>query len=150
MLLTIDEITVGQTCTEEIEFTPELVAQFLRLTGDSAGIHTVESFSREKGFDGLVVYGFLLGVQFSRILGMRLPGENTVIGRIEMDFHAPVYIGETVTYQATVRRIIKPLGVVLLDLHVRKPDGTLCVEGKTTCAFKTPAQPSTPPPRLDQ
>ena len=145
MLLTIDEITVGQTCTEVVEFTPERIAQFLRLTGDAAGIHTVPSFSRMKGFDGLVVYGLLLSVQFSTILGMQLPGENTVIGRIEMDFHAPVYIGDTVTYKATVRRIIKSLGAVALDLEVRKKDGALCVEGKTTCVFKGSApQPSSP------
>lgn len=144
MLLTIDEITVGQTHTEVVEFTPERIAQFLRLTGDATGVHTVASASRERGFDGLVVYGFLLSVQFSYILGMRLPGENTVIGRIEMDFHAPVYVGDTVTYKVTVRRIIKALGVVALDLEVRKKDGALCVEGKATNAFRGPAQPSSP------
>ncbi len=136
MLLTIDDITVGDTCTEQVEFTPEKTAQFLRLTGDAAGIHTVESFSRGMGYDNLVVYGFLLSLQFSRMLGMQLPGENTVIGSIQLDFHEPVYVGDTVTYTATVRRIIKPLGLVALDLDVRKSNGTLCVQGKTTCAFK--------------
>ncbi len=143
MLHTIDEIQVGDSYTEDLEFTPARTAQFLGLTGDAAGIHTVESFSRDKGFDKLVVYGFLVSVQFSRILGMQLPGENTVIGRIEMDFHAPVYVGDWVTYRATVRRVIKPLGLVALDLEVRKRDGSLCVEGKTTCAFKGPAEPAT-------
>jgi len=136
MLLTIDDIAIGDTHTEQVEFTPETTARFLRLTGDAAAIHTVEAFSREKGFDDLVVYGFLLSLHFSRILGMDLPGENTVIGSIQMDFHAPVYVGDTVTYTATVSRIIKPLGLVALDLAVRKTDGTLCVQGKTTCAFK--------------
>jgi acyl dehydratase len=135
-LLTIDDIAVGDCHSEQVEFTPERTAQFLRLSGDAAGIHTVESFSQGLGFSGLVVYGFLLSLQFSRILGMELPGENTVIGTIQFEFHEPVYVGDVVTYRATVRRVIKPLGVVALDLEIRKLDGTLCVQGKTTCAFK--------------
>jgi 3-hydroxybutyryl-CoA dehydratase len=136
MLLAIDDIAVGDSYTEEVEFTPAKTAQFLSLTQDTAAIHTVEEFSREKGYDNLVVYGFLLSLHFSRILGMELPGENTVIGAIQMEFHEPVYVGDTVTYTATVRRIIKPLGLVALDLDARKKDGTVCVQGKTTCAFK--------------
>lgn len=137
MLLTIDDIKPGDVCTEVVDFTPEKTAAFLQLTRDTAGIHTVESFSREKGFDNLVVHGFLLSLQFSRILGMELPGENTVIGSIQLEFHEPVYVGDRVTFTATVRRIIKPMGVVALDLDVRKSDGTVCVQGKTTCAFKS-------------
>ena len=144
MLLTIDDIRVGASHTERVQFTAEKTAQFLRLSGDAAGIHTDESFSKGKGFENLVVYGFLLSLQFSRILGMELPGENTVIGTIDLSFHEPVYVGDTVTYTATVRRVIKPLGAVALDLDVRKTDGTICVQGKTTCVFKGPADPAKP------
>lgn len=136
MLLTIDELKVGDTYREEIAFTPEKTAQFLRLTRDTASIHTDEAFSRQKGFENLVVHGFLLSLHFSRILGMQLPGENTVIATIQLEFHEPVYAGDVVHYTATVRRIVKPLGLVALDLDVTKQDGTRCVQGKTTCAFK--------------
>jgi hypothetical protein len=34
----------------------------------------------------------------------------------------------------------KPLGVVALDLDLRKADGTICVQGKSTCAFKGAAK----------
>jgi acyl dehydratase len=109
---------------------------FAEITGDTAGIHVNRSFSEEKGFDGLVVYGLLLSAHFSRILGMELPGENTVIGSVDLNFHAPVYIGDSVTYTARVRRILRPLSSVLLDLRIEKSDGTLCVEGKASCVFK--------------
>ena len=136
-LLAIDDIAVGDSHVETVAFTPERTAQFLRLSQDTAGIHVDRDFSQEKGFEALVVHGFLLSLHFSRILGMELPGENTVIGSIELKFHAPCYVGDTATFTATVRRVLKPLGTVLLDLQVRKQDGTLCVEGKTSCAFKS-------------
>lgn len=135
-LLTIDEIKVGDSYSEEVVFDAETVGGFIGLTGDRAGIHVDRIFSREKRFENLVVHGFLLSIRFSRILGMELPGEHTVIGSVELKFHAPVYVGDRVKYTATVTRILKPLGAVLLTLSIEKADGVVCVEGKTTCVFK--------------
>ena len=135
-LLNIDDINVGDEYTEEIEFDEEQFASFISITRDTAGIHTNRDFSREKRFDDLVVHGFLLSVHFSRILGMELPGENTVIGTIDLKFHEPVYLGDVVRYRATVQRIIQPLGSVMLGLEIRKSSGSICVEGKTMCVFK--------------
>ena len=136
-VLTIDEIKVGDSHIEEIKLTAEWVSRFIDLTQDTAGIHTSETFSRRRGFDDLVVHGFLLSVQFSRILGMHLPGEASVIGSLELNFLQPVYVGDNVRYTATVTRVLRPLGTVLLELHIEKPDGSRCVEGKTTCVFET-------------
>ncbi len=135
-LLTIDEIKVGDSYTEEALFDDETSARFIRLTGDRARVHVDRAFSREKKFEGLVVHGFLLSVMFSRILGMELPGEHTVIGSINLNFHAPVYVGDRVRYTVTVTRILEPLGAVLLSLRIEKANGAVCVEGKATCVFK--------------
>lgn len=134
--LTFEAINVGDSYAEEVRIDETAVARFVDVTGDRAGIHVDRAFSSRQGFDGLVVHGFLLSSRFSRILGMELPGENSVIGSIELNFHSPVYQGDTVTYTATVRRMLAPLRSVLLDLAIVKADGTLCVAGKTTCVFK--------------
>jgi acyl dehydratase len=135
-LLTIDEIKVGDSYAEEMVFDAETIAGFIQLTADTAGIHVHQSFSREKKFDDLVVHGFLLSVRFSRILGMELPGEHTVIGSVELNFHAPVYVGDRVKHMVTVTRILKPLGGVLLALRIEKANGAVCAEGKASCVFK--------------
>ncbi len=132
----IEDISVGDSYQEEKLIDEATIQQFIHMTKDTAGIHTNVQFSGERGFEDLVVHGFLLSINFSRILGMELPGENTVIGSLELHFHNPVYVGDSVRYVVTVKRILKPLGTVLLDLLITKNDGTLCVEGKTTCAFK--------------
>lgn len=135
-LLSLNDIRIGDSYTEEITFDEQQFASFINITRDTAGIHTSKAFSREKQFDNLVVHGFLLSVHFSRILGMELPGENTVIGSIDLKFHEPVYLGDVVKYSVTVKRIIQPLGSVLLELEVKKSTGSVCVEGKTMCVFK--------------
>ena len=135
-ILTIEQLEVGDSYSEERLIDQHTVDRFVDLTQDRAGIHTDRDFSERRGFADLVTHGFLLSVPFSRILGMELPGEDTVIGSIELNFHAPVYQGDRVKYTVTVKRILAPLGSVLLDLRIEKADGTLCVAGKTTCAFK--------------
>lgn len=135
--LKIEEISVGDCYEEEKVIDKATILQFINMTKDTAGIHTNVEFSGERGFQDLVVHGFLLSINFSRILGMELPGENTVIGSLELHFHDPVYVGDSIRYSVTVKRILRPLGTVLLDLVIKKTDGTLCVEGKATCAFKT-------------
>jgi acyl dehydratase len=134
-VLTIEQIKVGDSFTEVADFTGERVERFIQLTRDTAGIHTDQAFSQAQGFDGRVVHGFFLSLNFSRILGMELPGERTVIGSMEMNFLQPVYVGEAVIYTATVTRVLAPLGTVRLALSIAKQDGTVCVDGKATCAF---------------
>lgn len=139
-LLSIDDIQVGDSYAEEITFDEVQFSSFIDITKDTAGIHTSRAFSKEKQFDNLVVHGFLLSVHFSRMLGMELPGENTVIGSIDLKFHEPVYLGDVVRYCATVKRIIQPLGSVLLELEIKKSTGSVCVEGKTMCVFRNHRQ----------
>ena len=132
----IEQITVGESYSEEVTLDAPTITRFVELTQDRAGIHINQGFSESKGFSGLVTHGFLLAARFSRILGMELPGENTVIGSVELNFHAPVYQGDTVRYTVKVTRVLMSLGTVALDLKIEKVDGTPCVAGKATCAFK--------------
>lgn len=133
--LTIDEINIGDEHAKTVLFDKERVLEFINFTQDTASIHVNKDFSNEKGFENLVVHGFGLSTIFSRILGLELPGENTVIGSLSLDFHKPVYIGDTVNYTVTVKRIIKPLGSVTLELKALKHTGEACVQGKAVCVF---------------
>jgi acyl dehydratase len=133
----LDDIRSGDFYVESITLTAERVAQFIGLTRDHAGVHVDESFSQRIGYETNVVHGFLLCAYFSRILGMELPGEKAVIGSVKLEFHEPVYVGETVQYRAEVRRVLKPLGSVQLDLTIEGSGGKRAVLGSATCAFRT-------------
>ena len=135
-IATVDDLSVGDSYTEEILFDEQTISRFIEFSRDIASFHTRREFSKQKGFQGLVVHGFLLSTNFSKILGMELPGENTVIGSVNLEFHEPVYVGDKVKYTVTVERILTPLGGVLLKLNVQKADNTPCVQGKATCFFK--------------
>ena len=135
-LLSIDEINIDDAISKTVVFDKEKVIEFINFTQDTASIHIDKEFSTVKGYEDLVVHGFCLSLQFSRILGLELPGENTVIGSLNLDFHKPVYVGDTIQYTVTVKRIVKPLGSVTLELKAEKNLSEICVLGKAVCVFK--------------
>ena len=134
-VLTLNEINIGDTYSKTVLFDKERVVEFINFTQDTASIHINKEFSNEKGFENLVVHGFGLSTIFSRILGLELPGENTVIGSLNLDFHKPVYIGDTVQYTVTVKRIVKPLRSVTLELKAINNTDETYVSGKAVCVF---------------
>jgi 3-hydroxybutyryl-CoA dehydratase len=135
-LLSLDDIRAKGAHSERLAFTERDLQTFCIVSRDTAGIHMQADFARQKGFRDRIVHGFLAAVPFSRILGMELPGENAVIGSLQLEFRAPVYLGEEIEYTVTVGRVLAPLGTVVLDMRAAKADGTVCIEGKTTCVVR--------------
>lgn len=64
---------------------------FLDITGDLNPLHNDETFAKNKGFNGRVVYGLLNASFFSTLAGMYLPGERCLIQEVLIrdDFSLP-------------------------------------------------------------
>ena len=132
----IDAIAEGQEYSENVELDETRVSAFIALTGDTAPIHTDIEHAKRMGFPALVVHGLLVAAHYSRMLGMHLPGGNTVIHHIQLDMVQPVFVGETLTYTVSVSRVIAAVKTVKLNLSARKQDGTVVSRGQATCVFK--------------
>lgn len=78
----------------QVTVTGEMLEQFGLITGDFNPLHTDESFAKQKGYEGKVVYGMLTASFLSALAGMYLPGERSLIHRVEVEFPKPVYVGD--------------------------------------------------------
>lgn len=136
-LLLIADVKEGQSSEATFEFTREAVEQFVRLSGDRAPLHVDEEHATAMGFDSLVVHGFFVAVPYSRLLGMFLPGGNSVIHSFDLKLRAPVGIGDRIRYVVTVKRVISTVSSVLLELTAFNQDDQLVNEGTAVCAFRT-------------
>ena len=92
--IAFSEIEPGQSVEQDLIFTEGDVEAFRRLAKDHARIHADPEFARTQGFDGPIVFGFQIASRFSRLLGMYLPGEHSVIKSVQLDYRKPVLIGE--------------------------------------------------------
>ena len=134
--LSLEEIEEGQSVTEKVTMTAELVDAFVKLSGDAALAHVNDEHAVTMGYDGRLVHGFLVSLNYSRMLGMFLPGSNTIIHRLKFDALAPTYIGETLTYRVTVDRVVPSVKTVMLSLEATNEQGNVVNRGETTCTFR--------------
>lgn len=99
---TFDQLSVGMSHEFTVTVTREHQEQFRHITGDINPLHSDSDFAREKGFEDQVVYGMLEASFYSTMAGVFLPGENSLIHRVEVLFKKPVYIGDTLTVRGRI------------------------------------------------
>ena len=117
--LALADLREGVSATVGFTVTPEQMQAFAELSGDFNPLHVDDAFARDKKFDGAVVYGALLVAKVSRLIGMRLPGRDSVWASIAMDFRKPLYVNQPAEVEGTVAEVSDSTGLVVLRLAVR-------------------------------
>lgn len=135
-LLSLADLRNGASYQELIELTAERLEAFKSLSRDHAPIHVSPEHAGRLGFQGIVIHGFLVAVFYSRILGMFLPGGNTVLHSLDLKMLAPSYVGDTLTYRVTVKRVVPAVSTVHLSLEATNQDGIVVSVGSANCVFR--------------
>lgn len=95
-------IAQGDSFTRSMTITPEIMEKFKQISGDENPIHTDSGFANRMGFRDRVVYGNLLGLLVSSLVGMELKTLEVMIASQTIHFKKPVYINDTVILEAVV------------------------------------------------
>ena len=88
------DLSVGLAARFETEIDAAALDAFANLSGDHNPLHLDESFARERGFPGRVVFGLLTSAYYSRLVGMYLPGRFALLHGIDVEFKAPAFAGD--------------------------------------------------------
>jgi len=127
-LLTLAELTEGLQTSVDFSITPQQMLQFAEISGDFNPLHTDDVFARAKGFDGVVVYGALMIAKVSQLIGMRLPGRNSVWASVSLDFRKPLYVDQAAQVEGIVTAVSASTGMIELKLTVRA-EGKVLAKG---------------------
>ncbi len=119
-LIEVQALHVGRSVSAELCIEDADMRAFAALSGDFNPLHTEDDFARAKGFQGRVVYGALLIAKISELIGMRLPGRNSVWASLSLEFLKPLYVGETAELTAEVTSRSESTGLVELTLALRR------------------------------
>ncbi|EXI82367.1 MAG: Phosphate acetyltransferase [Candidatus Accumulibacter appositus] len=96
-----DEINIGDTASIRRTLSVRDVQLFATVSGDVNPTHLDLELVKQLGANELSAHGMWLGAQISGLLGNELPGPGTVYAGQDLDFHAPLAIGEEVTISIT-------------------------------------------------
>ena len=121
---------IGASATRTRTFTAEDVELFARISGDRNPLHFDAEFAARTRVGRLVVQGGLTTGLFNALVAMDLPGPGSVFLHQEWDYPAPVFMGDTVTAEATVIEARADKPITRLRCVARRADGTEVLRGE--------------------
>ena len=102
-----EDLSVGMTASISRTVTDADITLFSGITGDTNPIHLNQTYAESTRFKGRIAHGMLTGGLISAVLGTRLPGPGVIYISQQMQFRAPVRVGDTVTAKVTISEIIE-------------------------------------------
>lgn len=128
-----DELDIGREESFSVTVTEEMMADFLKITGDVNPLHNDETFAQTKGFDHKVVYGMLTASFFSTLAGVYIPGEKCLIEEVNYKFTKPVYVGDELTVSGKISERDERIKQLTLKVRIkRKTDDATVIRGSMT------------------
>src|SRR4051812_769498 len=94
--LTYEDIIIGDMAVFSKTISEFDIYQFAGITGDFNPMHIDEEFADTTIFEDRIAHGLLTGSFISTVLGMKLPGPNSIYLSQSFKFTAPVKVGDTI------------------------------------------------------
>ena len=108
----------------------EVYQGFISLFGDKNPLHTDHNFARAHGFIGKVMHGNILNGFLSYFIGECLPVKNVIIHTQSIQYKKPVYLNDTLTFEAIVTGIFDSVKAVELKFSFKNQDRRELAKGK--------------------
>ena len=128
--LSIDKLSVGQSARFSKTITETDIYLYAGISGDFNPAHVNEQYASKTFFKTRIAHGMLTASFISTLIGTILPGPGSIYMRQELNFLAPVKIGDTVTAIAEVAEIIADKKRVRLKTWCINQDGTTVLDGE--------------------
>ncbi len=126
---TIRNIHIGDKAEISKTVSETDIYLYAGITGDFNPAHLDETYARETFFKTRIAHGMLTAGFISAALANRLPGPGSIYLHQEMDFIAPVHIGDTITARVEVIEINAEKNRVRFRTHCYNQEGTCILDG---------------------
>lgn len=125
----LEEIKIGQKKKFSVVIIESMVDEFAKISGDFNPLHMDQQYAQSTKFGKRVCHGMLLASFFSRMVGMYLPGKNSLYFSQTMNFRLPCFINDEVTVEAEVTQTSIASRIIELKTAIYNQEGKCLVEG---------------------
>jgi 3-hydroxybutyryl-CoA dehydratase len=126
------DINVGDKASMSKTVSEYDVYTFAGLSGDFNPVHINAEFAKKSIFKERIAHGMFSAALISAVLGTALPGANTVYLAQELQFKAPVKIGDTITAEVEVLEKYDEKKRLVLRTTCINQAGKVVLDGKAT------------------
>jgi len=114
------------------------VATFAEVIGDFNPLHVDDDYARKSRFGNRIAHGMFSGGLISAVLGNKLPGAGGIYLSQQIEFLAPVYIGDTITATVEVTAWRPDKRILTLKTDCYNQDKRQVVTGKAVLLVDKP------------
>lgn len=125
-----DELRVGEAAESRKTISESDVYLFAGVTGDFNPVHVDAEFAKQTPFGARVAHGPLTFSLCAGLLGTELPGLGTVAVSNQVEYLAPVYIGDTIRVRVEVASLDPERRRATMAVTWRNQEGTLVAQGE--------------------
>jgi 3-hydroxybutyryl-CoA dehydratase len=126
---TMEQLRVGQSAQFAKTVSESDIYLFAGVTGDLNPAHLNEAYASQTHFKTRIAHGLLAAGFISAVLGCQLPGPGAVYLSQELNFLAPVRIGDTITARVEVTSLDPERRRARLDTSCWNQDGVKVIQG---------------------
>src|SRR5581483_10306565 len=92
----LEDLSVGMSATFARTVTEADIILFSGVSGDANPVHMNQKYAEKTRFGTRIVHGMLTASFLSTVIGSRLPGPGSIYLKQNLNFRAPVRVGDTV------------------------------------------------------
>jgi 3-hydroxybutyryl-CoA dehydratase len=125
----IDDLQVGDSEEFAKTVSESDIYLYAGVTGDFNPAHVNEVYAEKTFFKTRIAHGMLIAGFISTVIANRLPGPGTIYVKQELEFLAPVCMGDTITARAEVIEVLADKNRVKLRTTCVNQHGTQVLDG---------------------
>ena len=125
---TFEDLFVGQKVTFSEKIDESLLIDFAKLSGDFNPLHMDEDYALNTNFEKRVCHGMLLASFFSQLVGMYLPGKNSLYFSQSLNFRNPCFIGDEVTIEGEITEKKSNTKIITINTTISRGT-TIIIDG---------------------
>lgn len=110
----------------KFKFTEDKISSFAELSGDKNKIHLDQDFAIKQGFNNKIAHGALLLAEISKVAAMDFPANSPIYLSQTVKYQAPVYPDKELTGEATLKTQIGRFVIIEYKIHQDNELVALC------------------------
>ncbi|MCV0366628.1 MaoC family dehydratase [Nitrosopumilus sp.] len=124
-----DDLFVGQKTSFSKKIDESLLNDFAKISGDFNPLHMNEKYAINTNFGKRVCHGMLLASFFSQLVGMNLPGKNSLYFSQTLNFRNPCFIDDEVTIEGEIIEKKSSIKLITMKTIIHNQTGKCIVDG---------------------
>jgi len=134
------DFQIGEQASFTKTVTEADVTTFAGVIGDFNPLYVDAEYARKSRFGRRIAHGMLSGGLISAVLGNRLPGPGSIYLSQQIEFLAPVYLGDTITARVEVIAWRSDQRIITLKTDCLNQDQKQVVTGKAVLLVDQPPE----------